>query len=907
MHAISICLAVSLLAAPEPPPTAAEEAPLVVSFSDLDFDAESPALWRSYWLRTLAWPAMLPRIDLESGDALIGILPLPTGVIQAADLEDATIALEIDSDDLPIRGTVYVPALGARAMEGHPFVLEGDVVREDAGAFRDAQAAHYAALRDAGLPGAAWFRHRAKALGASDEPVIWTRRGSSGDADTFAMFTGGRAVSENLRLDDVIAGSEVDGDSLVPIDRIGGVRVPEMQWGGLVDGLEPKLDPLTKAIPADQHAVLFPSFAALVRVADQLADESKPFVHLADGRAQDALVRSRYETQLCVSLDGLTRRIGGAAIRSAALTGSDPYLRTGSDVALLLEGEVGAIGAFVEARMRAAEGAEDVETEVAGRRALHVSTVDRRIDSWLVVCDDLVVITNSKVQLERVLAAHRGDETSLDELPETTFFRDRYPLGDEEEDALLIVSDAAIRRWAGPKWRIASARRTRVAALLADADAWHVGKELGLDGGPWAFDVAVVPGTSGARWVDDVQQSIDPVYGTRQFLTPIVELEIDRVTAAEKAGYESWRRGYEASWGVAFDPLAVRISARDDGIEADLSILPLTVSSQYRWMSDLAGDAELPPRAGDPHEGTIFHWVSAIDHDGSTYANLRRTLLSFDQNDEIGIEWLGDHVALWLDEDPEYFERVADADSVDVFTEEFLPGLPFGLYVDVDSALGVAAFLTGARAFAESAVPGLLAFETREHADQKYVAIVVSDSSGFGETPEIYYAVLPGALCLSFSERVVQGAIERAHAPKDDAALPEPWAGRSAALRIGGAFRDAIAAELIDVAVRDRLRARSWLNLPILNEYRRLGIADPVAYHERRWGVRIVCPGGGSYAWNDDAGTMESSVYGHPAAPKDGPLLPPALEALRQLDFGLDFETFAVTPPELREGERRRR
>ena len=32
---------------------------------------------------------------------------------------------------------------------------------------------------------------------------------------------------------------------------------------------------------------------------------------------------------------------------------------------------------------------------------------------------------------------------------------------------------------------------------------------------------------------------------------------------------ERWRRGYEASWGAAFDPLAVRISTREDGIDVE--------------------------------------------------------------------------------------------------------------------------------------------------------------------------------------------------------------------------------------------------------------------------------------------------------------------------------------------------
>lgn len=37
-----------------------------------------------------------------------------------------------------------------------------------------------------------------------------------------------------------------------------------------------------------------------------------------------------------------------------------------------------------------------------------------------------------------------------------------------------MLSDATIRRWCGPQWRIADSRRTRAAAVLADLQAGHV-------------------------------------------------------------------------------------------------------------------------------------------------------------------------------------------------------------------------------------------------------------------------------------------------------------------------------------------------------------------------------------------------------------------------------------------------
>ena len=66
-----------------------------------------------------------------------------------------------------------------------------------------------------------------------------------------------------------------------------------------------------------------------------------------------------------------------------------------------------------------------------------------------------------------------GPESSsrLVDAPEYRFFRTRYPRGADGETALLILTDATIRRWCGPRWRIASSRRVRTAAALAEMQA----------------------------------------------------------------------------------------------------------------------------------------------------------------------------------------------------------------------------------------------------------------------------------------------------------------------------------------------------------------------------------------------------------------------------------------------------
>ncbi len=83
----------------------------------------------------------------------------------------------------------------------------------------------------------------------------------------------------------------------------------------------------------------------------------------------------------------------------------------------------------------------------------------------------------------------------------------------------------------------------------------------------------------------------------------------------------------------------------------------------------------------------------------------------------------------------------------------------------------------------------------------------------------------------------------------------------------------------------------AWSNLPILNEWkRRYPDHDPVQLQEQFWDVKLVCPGGGQYVWNDKWQTMESTVYGSPAVPRKGPAIPPLLKTIQHGDFGVTFE-----------------
>jgi hypothetical protein len=266
---------------------------------------------------------------------------------------------------------------------------------------------------------------------------------------------------------------------LVDVASISGITVRELDWQELIRGLQPVLDPLAASIPADQHVMFLRDFKAALALADEADRQGTPVLQIAEPRSENAKTLERYQRQLGLSLGGAARMFGPQLIGSVALTGSDPYFRTGTDVAVLLEAKDPAalaklLVAQVAQSAAGVAGAQAIDSKVQDVPVAGTRAPDRTICSYVAAVGPAVVVTNSPAQLERLISVWKETIPSIKSLPEYTFFRHRYPRGDAQETALLFLSDATIRRWCGPRWRIASSRRTLAAAALQDQQAAHL-------------------------------------------------------------------------------------------------------------------------------------------------------------------------------------------------------------------------------------------------------------------------------------------------------------------------------------------------------------------------------------------------------------------------------------------------
>ena len=181
----------------------------------------------------------------------------------------------------------------------------------------------------------------------------------------------------------------------VKIDTLGGITVAALNWEQKLAGKKPALDPLARAIPADQHALFLPGLAAAQALLGEFQATAIPVLALADSAEEVLPVQHRYERQLGVSVAELvnfqSRAAGAAAIRSVAVTGSDPYFATGTDLALIFEVEDPApLVKFLRDRMEVAcqasgQDVRVVEEDRDGVKVTLARTPDRSLSTYLAV------------------------------------------------------------------------------------------------------------------------------------------------------------------------------------------------------------------------------------------------------------------------------------------------------------------------------------------------------------------------------------------------------------------------------------------------------------------------------------------------------------------------------------------
>ncbi len=815
----------------------------------------------------------------------------------------------------------------APAFQALGFEIRPDQCTATREEFLRARLTHDERLLRLNAPGSAWWRMRIddtkRELGPPEatNAIIdgrtlmgnrWTRTDVD---DTFELFTGGRALSENLQLDRMILPGP-GGVAEIELASLPGIETASYDWKASVEGKHPELDPLSESIPEDQHAIFFPSFDAFLSVIEECERQGNQWYQIAEPSSEDQAVRRRYERQMCLPLNAVTKTLGPLAIQSLALTGSDPFLRTGTDLAVVFQSstpkilfdylvaqqqsalaqiEQAATGVQAQAFQGAfslADGTEPVAWQA-------VVSTDASVRAYLAQSKGMITVSNSLAQLERVVRAAHKELPSLARSDEYKFFRDRYPRG-TGESAFVLLTDATIRRWCSPRWRIGMARRTQVAAWLADLEARRLAclanaKEVTREN-------LGHTGLDNFEFVGNGRSIHSKVWGSTRFMRPILELDLNRVTTAERDAYERYRVRYQSRWAQFFDPIALRLDVSPDGFQGDLTVMPLIAGTEYRDLREWCGESTLQGLSYKP-ENAIGHFAMTLDPEGRHLKEFGSMLSSMGgQAGSVSTGWIDGRVELYAHEDAfwtEYAEAEA-AGNDEQFIGENFHRLPIVVAVPSKDPLRMATLLTAMRTASASAAPGLLTWTTLEHQGQPYVCIRPVKGAGGGfidlDEVQICYAALPSVWLVTFREDLLKQALERvaANAQKGaEGSAQSTWFAGSACLEFSPRLPLFLYGFGEDGFLETAL-ASTWAALPILNELQRAFPGqDAQQIYAESFGAGTLGSGqggGAGFAWNEKWSSFESTLYGLPAAPRQGPTMKSLLAQIERLALGITFE-----------------
>lgn len=778
------------------------------------------------------------------------------------------------------------------------------------------------------------------------QEIVWqpdgtTRRSGNSfvDADLYETTTGATAIAESLQLRRMLNSNFRDnGKRTIPIGKIEGITIAEHPWDEMMGGKKPAFEPMAKLIPDDNYFIHFKNVRKFIEFSELLDQWGTSLIRAYEVHSRDYRLKERYQQQLCLRSTELGKKLGPLVVRSLAVTGSDAYLREGSDVALVFhvvnrEIFLAAVQRFIdESRQKFGEQLKESKTEDNGVTIESFTTPLREVSLHRAVVEEYVIYANSRAGLRRILDTYRGRHKALADARDFQYMRTIFRYDDKDEAGFAYLSDAFIRQLVGPASKIKEKRRlealTSMYMLTEGAlyHAWQTGKPPRdhaslLASAALKPEEIYVPEGQPLAWDAGRQVAVSDAYNDIHFATPLVELPIDDVTDAEAQAYRQFRLQYLGLWRQYFDPIGMRIALDDKRIKLDTYILPLVANSQYNNLRRITGDGVVSLDLGSIPPQTV---VQFLLHLSPNVGDRRGLLGDFASSDAASLLFaalnpVGNWVLVRADDSPVYgqlaelLERMEAGQNVD---SEKIARLVFQLPVmvgmDVRNSLTLAAALTAARTSVMKALPGGLTWEplekpykgvqivqikaTQEGMRQMPIAPSRTNKDPF--LPAVYYATIDGAFYLTLNEAMLRDFIDRSQ---------EKRTGKSEVVKVNSSLYISPGAAkltrgLIERYVEKQIHEQALASAPLWYPLYRSGLVPEDAkgaaanlVAEKYYGFVPVSPDGALFVYEKRTGEVRNLRHGSPGrpvthrTPDDKAPIKGLLEQLRTIRADLRF------------------
>jgi hypothetical protein len=734
-----------------------------------------------------------------------------------------------------------------------------------------------------------------------------------------SSVTGYSSLEASLQADRTLAVSFDSKRANVPMTSLRAPQGEIYPWQRMLSQLPasdradlPLREPLARVTPADFYFVRAADFAALESLAEEADNWLTPAIHLLEGGGRDHDLAKRYRAQLGLNEDAWSKLMGPELISDMAIVGSDPFLRQGSDVSVLIRpknprGLVNALNAkaasFEEATLSETDyrGVEIVERRDQHGDKLRQYTVHL---SDLPALGPLTVVSNSPAAVRRILDVVLDGKAALNDEPDFQYMLAR----DAKQPARVLAfgGERFIQSVIRPEKRILDARRqiaraelTRVsyAALLF---GWLMGREprdtAELLQSPWLekgnlrhFDGQVIE--------FEVGGAPHSAFGVPAFLTPVIDLPVPKlVTAREQAAYQAFSESYSAQWRRFVDPIALRVESATDKTPAryHLRVLPLLLSSSdYQDILEFAGDVHVSAAPVVPGlQATL-----GIAKDSP----FRQMLTGRGQEflgHSFGIDWVGDWVAVGVADSPKWIEAARSFGDVPELAgeepknpDELWRDAPVYAALDIKRPGAAALVLTSLRKMAEGALSeGLDWREQHQFQGHSIMRVGVDDF-------QLFYALTKDRLYIAGQSALVERLISKSKEVTPKVTHGEGTGGQLDA-HLAPLSTSPLLTAVIWATEREMRRqdgAADGLTAALLRGSHKRDAASLRALGFDYLGYVPSNVDGRAYQLTDhgivdpDRGNVFEPIF--PSLPVSGSALDKVLGALRRLSVALAFET----------------
>lgn len=603
--------------------------------------------------------------------------------------------------------------------------------------------------------------------------------------------TGATAVQEALQQNRVLFLQQAAREkATVPIDQLKLPPIAHHPWAKMMTHLAPPpVEPLAADAPADFYYVRAASLPSLFHLLDQVDAWGTPAAHVLDERGEERDVAARYEAQLGLRRGPLTRALGPSVLGEVAVVGSDPYVKEGSDVTVLLRVKdrtlFGASLAATLGELEQAHGKLTRETRDHGGVPVSVArSADGAVRQQRATVGDVELVSNSGPALDVVLDTVKGSHPRLADEADFQFMLARD--ASTHADVLAYLGDRFVAEVVGPRQKVLEARREIALGELMGPGFAALLHGVVQGKSPAKVEDLFATGLLGKDEMTDASgapiawqpgAAATSSWGTPAAMTPLIDLPApSMVTPSEKVSYERFASAYQSRWSRYIDPVALRVAFDEAArtVTADLRQLPLIEQTDYNEAADFVGAARFHARPIDRGARVVI----GVGADSSTRRDLSHTLHGFGSHGhDLKLDWIGDWAAVGIADrgslaqllaafDPQLPQRpVADEARHDPPLARLLT-LPIYAELAVRSSAQAALALAALRLMANETIPGMFEWgEVDRHRDVPIVQIALKKDLTRelkGDAPEVdvYYAVTQGAFILTLQRWLLERLID---------------------------------------------------------------------------------------------------------------------------------------------------